>query len=118
MARDSEGRPVVVCRLKGELFLTLGAKLLVSQEDQQRLDPITGDENSTILEDLKMEMARIGVGFEGINHPLRVIIIQEKVPCDDTLTELAFMQKVMFIRRVQMLIGEFLRRAMKLSTQT
>ena len=118
VARDEQGRPVVVGQLKGELFLTLGAKLLVSPEDQQRLDPITGDENSTLLEDLKMEMARSGVGFIGIIHPLRAITIEEKVPCDDTLTELAFMQKVMFIRRIQVLIGEFLRRAMKLSTQT
>ena len=118
VARDAQGRPVVVSQLRSELFLTLGAKLLVSPEDQQRLDPITGDENSTILEDLKMEMVRSGVGFIGIVHPLRDITIEEKVPCDDTLTELAFMQKVMFIRRIQVLIGEFLRRAMKLSTQT
>jgi len=96
----------------------LGAKLLVSQEDQQRLDPITKDENLTLLEDLRIEMVRLGVGYLGINHPLRAITIEEKVPCDDTLTELAFMQKVMFIRRVQVLIGEFLRRVMKLSTQT
>lgn len=111
VARDSEGRPVVVCQLRGELFLTLGAKLLVSEEDQQRLDPITGGENSTLLEDLKIEMARSGVGFVGIAHPLRAIIIEEKVPCDDTLTELVFMQKVMFIRRIQVLIGELLSRA-------
>ncbi|MFH1884193.1 MAG: DUF2299 family protein [Planctomycetota bacterium] len=118
VARDAQGRPVVVCQLKNELFLTLGAQLLVSKEDQQRLDPITGDENSTLLEDLKIEMVRFGVGFLGIDHPLRAITVEEKVPCDDTLTELAFLQRVMFVRRVQMLIGEFLRRAMKLSTQT
>ena len=116
VARDEQGRPVVVSQLRSELFLTLGARLLVTREDQQRLDPITRDENLTLLEDLKIEMARIGVEFIGIQHPLREIIIQEKIPCDDTLTELTFMQNVMFIRRIQVLIGEFLRRAMKLST--
>lgn len=118
VARDEQGRPVVVCQLRVESSLTLGARLLVSREDQQRLDPITGDENSTLLEDLKIEMVRIGVGFIGIQHPLREITIEEKIPCDDTLTELTFLQKVMFIRRIQVLIGELLRRAMKLSTQT
>lgn len=118
VARDEQGRPVVISQLKNESFLTLGAKLLISEEDQQRLDPITKDEKLTILEDLRIELALIGVGYEGISHPLRTIIIQEKVPCDDTLTELAFLQKVMFIRRIQVLIGEFLRRAMKLSTQS
>ena len=65
-----------------------------------------------------MEMVRSGVEFTGILNPLRAIVIQRKVSCDDTLTELALLQEIMFIRGIQVLIGEFLRRAMKLSTQT
>jgi len=118
VARDQQNRPVIVCRLKGEPFLTLGARLLVSEKDQQKLDPITGNEDSTLIEDLRIEMARTGVEYVGITHPLRVIDIQKKVSCDDTLTELALLQEAMFIRRIQVLIGEFLSRAMKLSTQT
>ena len=116
VARDSEGRPVVVSQLKDELFLTLGAKLLVPEKDQQKLDSVTADKKSTLLDDLKIEMARFGVGFLGITHPLRAITIEEKVPCDDKLTELAFMQRVMFVRRAQILIGQLIGRAIKLST--
>ena len=117
VARDQENRPVVVYRLRGEPFLNLGAKLLVSEEDKQKLDTITGNESSTFFEDLGMEMARSGVEYVGITHPLRVITIQKKVPCDDTLTELALLQEVMFIRRMTVLITEFISRALKLSTQ-
>lgn len=81
-------------------------------------DSITADENSILLDELRIEMARFGVGFLGINHPLRAITIEEKVPCDDTLTELAFMQRVMFVRRAQVLISQLIGRAIKLSTQT
>lgn len=45
------------------------------------------------------DLARFGVGFEGINHSLRAITIEEKLACDNTITELAFVQRVMFIRR-------------------
>jgi len=115
MATDDAGRKVIIAQLQGDKeYLTIAAAFQIAPQDQAKLDRITRG-NSATVEDLKIEMARFGIGFQGITHPLKTITLEDKLPCSDKLTEFEFMQRVMFVRRAILLIQGLINRALKLS---
>lgn len=67
-------------------------------DDQAEIDKITAKPNSTLLEELRIEMARLGFEYRGLEHPLRSISLGQKMAKDDSLTELAFLQTALRVR--------------------
>ncbi len=112
-AIDGQNRKVVIMQLANEAFVTIQSVVEFTQEEQQRLDPITGSEDSTLLFDLKIELFRLGVEFSGLEHPLRRIIIQKKLPSDETFTELTFVQQVWLMRLSLEHLADIMRRAVR-----
>ncbi|MCH7577369.1 MAG: DUF2299 family protein [Chloroflexi bacterium] len=106
------GRKVVVGRLKGDPeLLTIGAMLRPASEDEEVFDKLTAPEYATLIADLQIEMARLGVGFQGIVHPLRQVYLEDKLLFDQSLDNLAFIRSVMFIQRAEVLFLGLLNRA-------
>ena len=63
---DIKGQVIVVAQPKDDpSFTMLGSRFEIAVEDQALLDKVTNRPESTVVEDLKIEMARFGVMYEG-----------------------------------------------------
>jgi hypothetical protein len=51
-----------------------------------------------LLEELKIEMTRLGVEYRNFQVPLRIFWVGQKMTKDETLTELAFLQTALRVR--------------------
>ena len=67
-------------------------------EVESKLDEITSQPTSTLIEELQIEMIRLGLEYRGLQHPLRKLWICIKMNKDDTLTQLSFLQNTLRVR--------------------
>lgn len=112
---NDEGNRIfnVVRLIKDKQFLTILVKYPVPDVFREEIDKLSEDPNLTFIEDLRIELIRFGIGYDGIERPLRTITLIDNVPCDDSLTELTFMQHVMLVRQGIILINDILTRDVK-----
>ena len=75
-----------------------------NSKDRPLLASVMGAEDSTLLADLQIELARFGVGFAFIGNPLESILLEDKLLLDESLNKVIFMQRYMFIRRATALL--------------
>ena len=106
---------IVIAQLLDNLdLLTFGIKLNVIEGDRELLDKVTARQESTVIEDLKIEMARFGVMYQGIIHPLRSITIMTAVPSVG-LSEASLLGGIEFIRRARILLQSLIRKEVRIS---
>lgn len=111
---DPQGRPVAITRLKNEpTQLQLSVRILLTEEQQCRIATFQESIRSGLISKLRVEMARFGIGFQDIEHPLKQIILIETISLDDSLTNFYLMQRIMFVRRASVLIAELITQALK-----
>ena len=88
----------------------IGINLNVPQADYEALYSITSSNESNLLSDLRIEMMRLGIQYSGLMHPLRTVSFVDSVAFDQNLTRPAFIDRIFFMFRAQVLLGEFIER--------
>lgn len=84
------------------------AAVLDATPDQQKVF----DNTPMAVSDLRIEMARLGVFYEGILTPFRRTMVSVMVPWDETITELLFFQRLHDVVRAYILLNELVAREM------
>jgi hypothetical protein len=97
---SSDGTPPIeVCILKNEPdFISIGIVCSISPEEIGPLTALTGQADSTLIEDLRIEMGRIGIEYRNLGHPLKSIYLAQKMALDNTLTPLSFLQTFLRVK--------------------
>ena len=93
-------RRVEILRQKKEPFvINLATTIVVADELVSIMSELPEPERSVALPGLVMELARIGIAWGGVKHPLKEFIIQDTIPIDDGLTEFYLLQHIWFMDR-------------------
>ena len=93
--------------------VTFGINLQIHEREYQFVDALTGAEDSTLIETLRIEFARLGVEFMGLNHPLRTVSINHRITFDENLSSITFCEHLLFMLRAQVLLSELINREAK-----
>jgi hypothetical protein len=78
--------------------LTLGVGGVLDKVEQDDLARYTSLPNSTLIEELQMEMNRLGIGYTNFGHPLASIELTHEIPLDDTLNQVYFLNEFLKMR--------------------
>ena len=100
--KEAELAPFLVSVNKAEpdfVFISLVAQF--AEDMQELIDKITAQASSTLLEELRIELAGLGCEYMGLQHPLRKVLLGQKIAKDDNLTELTFLQIALRVRLAQ-----------------
>ena len=88
-------RQVEVFRAKEEPFtLRLGTKIVVADEHASVICELPEGERIIALSGLVMELARAGIAWSGVKHPLKEFVIEDSMPIGDGLTEFYLLQHI------------------------
>ena len=63
---------------------------------------------SDAVSGLIMELARIGIAWSGVKHPLKEFVIQDSILIDDRLTEFYLLEHIWFMDRVIVIANEYI----------
>ncbi len=93
-AEDNIGRQVIIARPKGELedFIIIGGNWQIPPEYHEKLHNMAEDIKQAMLEELKMELLRLKVDYQGVKLPLRQVGVESRIACDETTGRLQFLQ--------------------------
>ena len=114
-AEDNAGRKMVVLRPKnvGEEFIVVGNSWKIPPALVPRLDAMAEDIRDEMLDELKVEMLRLGVHYAGLAHPLRDIGVEVMVACDETCTQSRFLEHFDRAKNAYLLMTVLMRRALR-----
>lgn len=59
-----------------------------------------------MLTDLSIELARFGISWSGLRHPLRELTLTDIVQIDDNLNEFYLLGRIHFVDRAGILVTE------------
>jgi hypothetical protein len=111
---DYEGLKVTIMQLRDEPYLTIISKAIwEDNESGAVVRQMIEAPGSTFLEDLSIELAQLGVGYEVMGSPPREILIEQKVLFDESVTELEFLRHILLIRRGLDLVMSLMKRSAK-----
>jgi hypothetical protein len=79
-------------------YLMIGVELAMDEQHQKQLESITVSPQSTLIEDLKISLAQLGVAYTGIQHPLRTVKIIAQVT-SFSLHEAGLLEAIELVRR-------------------
>jgi hypothetical protein len=91
-------------------LITFATKLR-NQNDQVLSDKITGNAPLAIIPILQIELARMGIMFSGVKHPLREVTFTHIVPVTENFSRLTVMEGVMRIVNAQVVFEGTLTKA-------
>lgn len=104
-----DARHVSVYRQKSDPEMVgIGINLNIPEATHEIMDAITSNSASTLIRDLRMELIRLGIQYSGLQHPLRKISFLDEIVFDQNLTRPAFLDKVFFMIRAQILVSELI----------
>ncbi len=104
-----ESRRVSVYRQKSDPEMVgIGINLRIPEADFEAIDSMTSSPTSTLVRDLRIELTRLGVQYAGFRHPLREISFVDQIVFDQSLTRPAFLDRIFFMFRAQILVGELI----------
>lgn len=111
--------PINIAVLKTDpnfLKIAIGGNL--NPKQVQELSKITSLVDATLIEELKIELARLGIEFKGLTHPLSAVYLSYTMALDDTLTQLSFIQTCLRIKHAWSLYDNVVIRYCKLHNMT
>jgi len=109
-------RSVSVYRRKSDPEMVMfGINLHVPKVDYATLDSMTDKRDSMLIKDLRLELARLGIQYSGLSHPLRSISFVDDIIFDHNLTRSSFLEKIELMIRAQVILGEIIDREAKLA---
>ena len=96
---EAQGRrPVTVSRTKAKPGqLSLGTAITLGDEHQKKYDRLSNTEKDKIVHNLRIEMARYGIGFSGIARGLEEAKLSDVVLLDNALTEFYLRQRIFYV---------------------
>lgn len=104
---DDSGRPITISRPKLKpTQLQLATAITLSSEQRGKYETLSFGEKQKITHDLRIEMARYGISFTGINEKLERVTLSDIVLLDNSLTEFYLKQRVFFVVRAFALYSE------------
>jgi hypothetical protein len=93
-------------------YLSIAVDLAINEEQQKQLESITASPQSTLIEDLKISLAQLGVAYLGVQHPLRTIRIIAQVTSFN-LHESGLLEAIELVRRGARLTAAIMLREQK-----
>jgi len=79
-------------------YLVVGVELVWSEQEYKIVDKITINPQSTLLEDLKIALAQLGVAYTGVQHPIRSVMVMGQTLCLD-LEQSNLLEAIELVRR-------------------
>lgn len=111
-AEDSRKRAIIIARPKNEdSFIFIGGSWEIPQETQTTLDNLSEQAQEEMLSELRIEVARLGLDYSGLERPLKKIGLQTRLACDETVTRELFMRQVVTIRNIYIIVIVIINRA-------
>jgi hypothetical protein len=93
-------------------YLNIAVDLVMDEQQQKELESITACPQSTLIEDLKISLAQLGVAYLGVQHPLRTIRIIAQVTSFN-LHESGLLEAIELVRRGARLTAAIMLREQK-----
>lgn len=117
---DEQGRrPVTVSRTKlkpSQLALT--TSITLGDAHRPKYETLSNIEKEKIIHNLRIEMARYGIGYRGINQGLERVVLTDVVLLDNALTEFYLRQRIFYVSGAFVLYEEIIgQQLMPLSEQ-
>ncbi len=114
---DERGRNISIARPRAKLTrLDLASAIYLAPDHKKQYEALSASERKTLVHNLRVEMARLGVvfkGLEGIEPKLERIDFGDSVSLDN-LTEFYLKQRILFMIRVGFLLNELIIRGLGL----
>ncbi len=111
-AEDDFNRNVTVARsFANENFITFGGFWNISGEMKTGVDRFTPEQLEEMLQDLRLEIAKVGYDYEGFGSPFTYFKLQSRMACDESMTRALFFEKVLLMRNMQIIIQQLVKRA-------
>jgi hypothetical protein len=85
-------------------YLVIAVELVWPEQEWKIVDKITSNPQSTLLEDLKIALAQLGVAYTGIQHPMRSVMVMGQTLCID-LEQSNLLEAIELVRRGARLVG-------------
>ncbi len=106
---DEWGRVISIARPRAKpTRLDLASAVFLSSEHKKMYEELNPDDKNNLVHNLRVEMARIGVLFKGIETSLNRVDIGDSVSLDDNLTEFYLKQRILFMIRATFLLNELI----------
>lgn len=103
-------RRVEIVRYKKEPFvICLGVNIVIADGQVSIMSELPEPKRSDVVSGLIMELARIGIAWSGVKHPLKEFVIEDSILIDDGLTEFYLLQHIGFMDRAIVLVIEYIK---------
>lgn len=113
-ATDMAGSNIIVCRPVAEdNFIFIGGNWNIPPDMEKWFDQMPEASREEMLEQLRMELLRMKVDNTGLEHPIRHVAVQVRVPCDETCTEAVFLQHWVSAKFAYIMMGQVMRGALR-----
>jgi hypothetical protein len=100
VARDDQGMRIVILQNIGRPYITIATTIVLANDEiGNRARATLANPRSTVLNDLAIQLAQLGVEFDLQGSPMERIVIQHKVIFDETMTALKIYREMMLVRR-------------------
>jgi hypothetical protein len=95
---DESQRPITVSRTKAKpTYLSISTAITLSDEHRQKYEALGRDQQDKIIHNLRIEMARYGIGYRGIKRGLERVDLADVVFLDNALTEFYLRQRIFYV---------------------
>ena len=104
---DEQGRPITISRkISKPAQLHLATAITLGKEHIKTYETLSYYEKEKILYNLRIEMARYGIGYSGIEMELKRVVLTDTVLLDDSLTEFYLKQRIFYVTGAFILYGQ------------
>jgi hypothetical protein len=98
VSEEGGRRPVTVSRTKAKAGqLSLSTSITLGEEHRKKYERLGNKEKDKIVHNLRIEMARYGIGFSGIDKGLQRVKLSDVVLLDNALTEFYLRQRIFYV---------------------
>ena len=113
-AEDNLGCVMLVARPKDvNSFILIGGIWNIPPELETQFNSMPDNMRMDMLENLQIEMLRLGVSYIGLDTPLKKVGIEIRVPCDENCTESVFLREFQKARYAYLLMTTIMRKSLR-----
>lgn len=109
VSEEQGRRPVTVSRTKSKPSqLLISTSITLGVEHRKKYETLSNNEKDKIIHNLRIEMARYGIGFSGISRGLEKVVLSDVVLLDNALTEFYLRQRIFYVSGAFVLYEEIM----------
>jgi len=110
---DESGRPVTISRTKlSPTQLSLTTAITLGDKHRQKYETLSLLEKEKVVHTIRIEMARYGIGHEGIHIKLERAVLSDVVSLDNSLTGFYLKQRIFYATGAFALYSEVIEMAL------